>query len=541
MSNAESPIIAIAEAEIISERPLDGLSSGPQSLPSALVRAVRFSIAAGLLVFPLCFGGVHESVYLPVMTVCFVLTSLLCFSGQPALRETFSAHSLSRQILALLAFFALYCLLQGLFFSALSGHSSPLGASSRLPDLPAYIGAVLSIAMFIASFMLVRTLLQVVPRFHNELLMWIRAGGVIVALVALSHWFYDNGRLFWIFEPNNIQITERARWPFVNPNHLGHFLIPVFFLLLAQISAQLQKFRELYREDRARDRRTVSAIAQSTRLQRKIMKIAFSSSFTLAVLLCIFGTLSRGTWLGLAVGSLLYFAFSRHFAPKSVSNDASPGAQLPRRRSSGMGRSTLRSHRNGFSLEPIVSAMSKLGRPLLVVLSLCLVGFFLSERGRDLVAERIDYGLLYSRDDMRWQMYEDSLPLLKQHALLGVGLGGWDKEYQLLKTPLLSGLAPVYLHSDPYQLLIECGILGIAPILVLVALLFSRTRSRIRALSASNSEQATRMAALLSALLAFGTASLLDFPWRMPAILFLWSCLLALTSFYNDEIYVSRR
>ena len=52
----------------------------------------------------------------------------------------------------------------------------------------------------------------------------------------------------------------------------------------------------------------------------------------------------------------------------------------------------------------------------------------------------------------------DTLPMIADFPLFGVGLGGWSAVYPRYMDPLLAGISAGYLHSDPLQILAEVGI-----------------------------------------------------------------------------------
>jgi O-antigen ligase len=115
--------------------------------------------------------------------------------------------------------------------------------------------------------------------------------------------------------------------------------------------------------------------------------------------------------------------------------------------------------------------------------------------------------------------------LLKAHAWLGVGPGGWLAQFPSVMEKDLSGLNPVYLHSDLLQGLIEFGIVGLIVPLFLLAIFVWRG---VRALRRARSAERYLVIAVLSGLLGAMVGAGLDFPLRMPAIVFALCAYLAL-------------
>ena len=161
-----------------------------------------------------------------------------------------------------------------------------------------------------------------------------------------------------------------------------------------------------------------------------------------------------------------------------------------------------------------------------------VIGFaFLQGKGSELVERRIEYGLLYSKDDIRWEMYNDSLGLIRRNPLFGGGLGSWSSLYPQVMNPELAGIVPVYLHSDPLQFIAEAGISGLIIFGFPFVLLFAKAISKI-ANTKTSAQDRLRLGTMLSGILALFLASLFDFPFHIPAINFYLAIFLAVTVFY---------
>jgi O-antigen ligase len=154
----------------------------------------------------------------------------------------------------------------------------------------------------------------------------------------------------------------------------------------------------------------------------------------------------------------------------------------------------------------------------------------IGDRGADLIERRVEYGLLHSKEDMRLQLMSDTKPILHEHLIFGVGLGGWANEYARHMSPLLSGIDPVYLHNEPAQLLVELGIVGLAPLLAGIV-----TVAWFVASSLTTSRDRLIRLALLTGILATLLATLFDFHLRIPAIVLQLAVLTGLISFLTDS------
>lgn len=525
------------ETRIIAELPVEAEAPAPMRLRRMTVNW----LSALTLLIAIPFGAVHGAVYLPIYTLTALLAAGYCIFGTRALDEAFRPKSVGRFILLALSLFTLYVAAQGAYASIATLDHPVLGRTSSLLDQSTYYSSLFTIVFFLASFILVRTVLTTEPDADVRFRTLAIVGGVLVALIGLAHWFYDNGKLFWVFEPNNVFYSPRARWPFVNANHLGHFLLPVFFLCLSALAVRFRQFSAPRRDPDLTIQKMISRFAESSRQQWMVVLSAFTLFSVFGVLVAILASLSRSTWIGLCVGALCYFLLSRVVtkAPKErpvpLKDDSAerPSSRHRRRR-----RSTSNGRREtSISLDTVLAPLRKIGRPAILILALVVFLLFLSERGSDLIASRIDYGLAASKDDIRWTMYEETLSIVRENPLFGVGMGGWEQAYSRFRTPLLAGLRPVYAHSEPVQLLAETGVIGFSLIAALVICLLRygwRTVSRLGA-SPETAVYASHTKGIIAGLLALVVGTFFDFTFRMPAITFMVAVYVALLSYYIDQ------
>ena len=180
-----------------------------------------------------------------------------------------------------------------------------------------------------------------------------------------------------------------------------------------------------------------------------------------------------------------------------------------------------------------------LARPLFGLLAIGALVFFLAGQGTELIASRLDYALAYSLEDIRWTMYHDTLPMIRDNLLFGVGLGRWEPAFGAYRSDALAGLYLKYLHSDVLQLFAEVGLVGMLPLVACGIYLLIRFFRLQRTLAVSGEGgYRLRLAGLAAGLLAFIIASGFDFPWRTPAITWQIAIVLGIFCAYLDRLSI---
>lgn len=505
------------------------ISEASPLLPRRLTATIWGSGAAMLVLVPLAFGGVHAQIYAPLQALVFVLAGFalisLSRSGAPLLPR----GAATRALLAAGAFLLIAAAVR-------TGVSSFTAPPHPLFDLPGggisnggALRGLREILFFAAVVFLVRTGLVGRPFALTRVVNVLCGAGIACAFVGLAHWFYDNGRLFWFFEPENIFISDRARWPFVNSNHLAAFLLPTFFLLLARVVESTAELSNALASGRADLSRRVSDLFRSARAQRLVIGAMFSAACLLAVGLTIVATLSRGVWTSAVFGVVLFIVLEGSTRPQA----ALPGGRAS---SSGLssrppsGRRRRRDHPQRWHQSALISPRARRWLTIGGIALLAFAGYaFIGDRGAELIESRIEYGLLYSKEDMRLQLLHDTWPIVSAHLVFGIGLGGWANEYARHMSPLLSGVDPVYLHNEPVQLLAELGLVGVLPVLLAVALVTLHTWRSLR-----TSSYRLILAALLTSTLTTLVATAFDFHLRIPATVLQLAVLCGLILFIAD-------
>lgn len=525
-----------------------------------LLRGAELLIWGTVLLLPFAFGGVRAAAHLPFQILTFLALALLIVS------RTFRAHlqalifrpGSGRIVIALFTILIGYASLQLLWLTSTRIPHPILGTAGDLPSGADFLASIRTICYALALFLVTRIYLQARPRGYERVTWLIIFSGLSVALTGLGHWFYDNGKLFWIFEPSYLVTSDRARWPFVNSNHFGDFLLIPLFVGLAIVLRRLSRhFADL--------RSAVGSKAwgwrsSRTRSSQGVTTEGFRSALlTVALFACalaILASLSRGAWLGTGIGLLLFLLLrpkTRSVRRATDLSDRSRTRALPLQTVErndtiqALGsvadapRTNVRRRRrrreeqteHPTALQTLIDSAYRWFRILSFVLVPALFLLFLNQQGRDLVEGRIEYGLLYSRDDIRWTMYADSLKMLAEHPFFGIGLGTWGDRYFMYISERLGGINPVYLHSDPYQFLIEFGLVGAGIAASFIAVLFLRG-ARVAQRSA-DLKRAMITRGTLCALAALLIASLVEFPLRIPAIINLCVVALALLTALIDQ------
>lgn len=477
-----------------------------------------------LLWLTLSFGGVHE---LNILTVQLLLSLVAIPVLYWAIRSTdLSAQKFPLSKLVTAGFF--WLALCTPIFSGISANG-PVGNSYSFLNRALSTAALthLQFSLFLGiSFILLRYGLLYRNRKGTAALCTI---AVATAGIALVHWLTDNGKLFWYFEPKNEFISPRVRWPFVNPDHLAHFLIPGLFLLLGQLKTSLSSLADFAQNYQPARKHKLAHLFSSQRFQQRLTNFVALAVGTLLVALAIGGSLSRAAWLATSIGVLALLIFDYCIIPaRTITETTKHPISAPLRTPNHAAKNSRKIAR-AVSWEHI----RRWARPALLGAALLIFFFFLNERGRDLLADRLEYGLLHSKDDIRWQMYRDTMPAISEHLWFGVGLGNWEHYFRHSMDPLLAGVNPVYLHSDPLQLLAETGLVGVLPLLTLWLYGTLLVMRKIRELPR---DRAVRLAAALIAVWCALVASCFDFPFRMPAISLQFTLLLALLCAKSEDI-----
>lgn len=492
------------------------LTQDPDTLPAhprILITSIGL-IAFLCICYPLCFGGVHERVFLSTQCLISAVFILNLYFYQSALVKLFRQQPLFRLSFSILSVIGLYFLAQFLLFKLLASVHPVLGSASSVLDARAFSFGLQQLATFVMVFTITSLVILI-----KDSTKWVNlamiSGGALVGIVALSHWFYDNGRLFWVFEPESIFVSDRARWPFVSANSLAQFLLPLFFLMLGVLANKFVKnFESSKLLNQAKSMSDVSYLISHKSLQRKIIHFIGYSIGLLLILLAIVASLSRTGWLALSTGLVTWVVLGMiNSDSRSSPNYRLSSSHMTMRRRAR--RSGSSSNSRKFQLEILKSKLLKVGRPILLLCAAITFIFFINGQASDRISQRVEFGLASSLDDIRWTMYNDSIALFKSAPILGLGLGSWSQAFNAVRSTSLAGMNPVYLHSDIFQFLIEGGLVAFILALSLVIIL---TKSTVTALKNRTPKSPYLLISAFSGYVALLTTALFDFPFRIPAI-----------------------
>ncbi len=272
-------------------------------------------------------------------------------------------------------------------------------------------------------------------RFINLIVTGVIAIAAAMALLAIAERASWNGKILWMFIPHDWGVPElenvRASGSFVNPDHFADFL--AMALPLAVVGAVFP----LYSRRGRRDRRMECAIA----------------AFVIGAALVL--SLSRAGWVAGIIGIAIALAISFGRAP-----DRAPRIlRLNRRRAA-----------------PIVVGAMGAGIALLL--------FAIGPAARNAASQRLDTvaGISgqFAYKEIAWR---DTLPMIFDFPLFGVGLGCWPELFPHFHEPPWLEFFYRQPENDYIQMLAETGLAGAALALSFAAIVAIRIRSAARGLS----------------------------------------------------------
>ena len=505
-----------------------------------------FALYACLLAIPalaLALGGSSDTAFALFSMATISLLALGIVKNNSAITDCFKARSVGRIALGCLVVLMAYVGLQGAVALSLTQNHEILGRTHRLPDLWSYLLSMQSLLVFSSFFVLARVGIASVASNRREspqpglkgIEMNMTIIGIIIAVVGLSHWFSDNGKLFWSIAPEFVEPGTRARWPFVNPNHLAAFLLPLFFIALSRVSGF---FRTLVPEQTINSRRrlpNVSSIITDSGFQHKIVRAVFRATFAAIILLAIAATLSRAAWIACGCGLLTLTILQYIYrAPAAYANSEDRPMELTytanKRRKASRPRGKIPGEDKKFLLWVPTAIKGALFVGALAMFALFITA---SDGGGARVSERIQFGLSHSMSDIRWLLMGASLKLFATAPLFGVGFGGWREAINPYLPSGLAGLNPVYLHSDPLQFLVEVGLFGVLPLLFLALVIGVRSYLSLKGMS-RDSHRRLPLACLVAGMVAILVTATFDFPFRITAVSALFAFYLAFVSVELD-------
>jgi O-antigen ligase/tetratricopeptide (TPR) repeat protein len=317
-------------------------------------------------------------------------------------------------------------------------------------------------------------------RFYRRITLTALLTGLGIAVIGLVERAWWNGRILWIFVPRDwgqpmFPTSLRASGPFVDPDHFADYLAMV--LPLAVVGALFTL--PIVSKRRQPDLRLVCAVA----------------SFVMVAGILL--SLSRGAWiataLGVCSGLALAFKYALERAPEPL-------------------------RRLGVRALPLSLA----GLLVLLVVTLYLVG----SGGRSSVGERFDLAVIQGQDlSQRPAVWKDTLGMIRDFPVFGVGLGCWPEIFPHYQRPPWSAFFSRKVENDYLQLTAETGIAGLA---LFIWFAFAVVRKLKNAVLRLSVRQQPLYAGLLAGLAALAVHEVFDFSLQTPANALLATILLGL-------------
>ncbi|MBF6569637.1 MAG: O-antigen ligase family protein [Candidatus Binataceae bacterium] len=343
-------------------------------------------------------------------------------------------------------------------------------------------------------------------RFYRLVLTAIVITGVLVAAVGLVERVYWNGKILWLFVPMDWGAPfpgtfPRATGPYVNPDHFANYLTMVFPLVLAGA------FYELY----STSSRTSSAI--------RLLCAAGALIIFTAILL----SLSRAAWIE-ATASAMVFSLLWANSEWAKWKDKYPSKTTSsRRRHTRLDGERYGTARPAAGLsKPAIAGIGLAAFLLLVLITLLIVG----PQGRTQSDVRLGQTIANGGGlGIRPIVWRDSLDMVRDYPLFGVGLGGWPEIFPHYQTGPWNEYYFREAHNDYLQYITETGLLGV------VALIWFFGLAARKCLSSRHSILPTDwpvVFALALALAAMAFHELVDFCLHIPANALLFTLLFAL-------------
>jgi tetratricopeptide (TPR) repeat protein len=321
---------------------------------------------------------------------------------------------------------------------------------------------------------------------QNILITAVVLSGLLVATLAIIEFFNWNGRILWLFVPYDWGAPQsgalpRALGPFVNPDHLGNYLAMVLPVAFGGIAYGYELFD-------ASLRRLFCCLCITTVL------------LSLSALLL---SLSRGAWIAstLAIAFMLLAGYRKaSISPESPASHTKHGLRY-----------------------------LLLGITMGIVVALAVIG----PRGRRQVDDRLGYTVTKETGlGQRLVLASDTIPMVKDFPLFGVGLGAWPELFPHYSRP---PWAPVFYretHDDYVQLLAETGLIGFALAAWIAALV---VRQLTENLFIRDHQHWFLLVALCGGLIAIAFHEAFDFSLRVPANALLVVLLMALALRIGDQ------
>ncbi len=318
-------------------------------------------------------------------------------------------------------------------------------------------------------------------RFCRQVLKAVLTMGLVVGCLGLAQQAFWNGKVLWFYVPYDWgrprpDLIGREFGSFVNPDHFALYLNLI--LPLAVAGAVGQTFLSIYRW----------TVPESLR----VFCLVTASVLTTAILL----SLSRGGWIGGLFGGSIVIWW------------------------------TLRSRRRAPDANQGLRARAVNG--LYVVALLCILAgsaLYTSPTAPTAVNARLEETLSEPDLGSRLIFWRDSLGLLRDFPVFGIGLGCFQDLFPRYQKPPWSPMSVREAHNDYLELVADAGIAGFA---VAIWFCFAAGVRIYRNLTRLSSEALSVVVALLAGMAAVAFQEFLDFGLQITANALLFTVLLAI-------------
>lgn len=327
-----------------------------------------------------------------------------------------------------------------------------------------------------------------------------------IALVAVVSWPSDNGKLFRIFSPDSVFVSGRARWPFVNANHLGHTMAIALPFCAALAIYGWVVFR-----------RSLGLKATSEAIEKRNRAFAKALLLTVGCFIIFTATLASQTRSAL-VGATLGLIFLVTLIPANLtlfylSTDNRKSTNYTRSKRRERSQSIQGQKRRGFindirsifyrmkhHLSKMFSAKAYALLLLVTVISLASI-FVFRDKGQTVVRERLTAAQVQSGISIRLSLASDTYQIIKANPWFGVGPNGWQAAHAQLPNAQVRGVDPQFAHNEILQLIAELGVVGALMILSILIWIGSAILTPIKTAKLHPPKNST---ALLVHLIAYG-------------------------------------
>jgi len=305
--------------------------------------------------------------------------------------------------------------------------------------------------------------------FIHRLILTVLITGGLVAFIGMLERADSNGKVLWVFQPwdwMNGWLTGRAYGSFANPDHFAAYLSLVLPLAIVGM---------------------LSPESMATEANQTFCR--FFCAATGIVITCgLLLSSSRGGWVSALIGFSWIAMFWR----------------------------------------PDPASANLIARPwrlwFLGGLALILAGGLIGEAGRGQVEARVQQTLRQRLLD-RQATALNSLRMVGDFPIAGVGLGSWSVIYPHYQLPPFSMTYVNAVHNDYVQLAAETGLVGFA---LLVGALLAALTVMMRRLGRLATGPRALVVAMTGGLLGLAAHEFFDFPLHIPAIALLASVYLGL-------------